>query len=631
VIFLRDVELRRGARALFSGANASFFRGQKIGVTGANGAGKSSLFALIAGELHCDSGELELQPGIVIAQVGQELPAGAQPAIEFVLDGDAELRALESRLEEAHGRGDGMQIAALHEELNRIGGYAAPARAAQLLSGLGFGQDELARPIDEFSGGWRVRLNLARALMCRSDLLLLDEPTNHLDLDAIVWLEGWLRDYPGAVLLVSHDREFLDNTVQTICQLSGGTLRLYQGNYSAFEEQRAQQLAQQQAAFQKQQREIAHMHAFVERFRAKATKARQAQSRLKALARLERIAPAHVDAPFEFAFRPAGSRPDPALVLEGADAGYGGAPVLRGVNLALRAGARVGLLGRNGAGKSTLVKVLAGELAPASGSRTEGKGIAIGYFSQRQLDRLRPEDSPLRHLQRLDPRVREQELRDFLGGFDFHGDMALAPIERFSGGERSRVALALIAWQRPNVLLLDEPTNHLDLEMRHALVRALQDYQGAMVLVSHDRSLLRAACDELYLVDGGTVGPFAGDLDDYARRLREGTDRAAPAVAGAALGRREKRRLEAQARERLSGRRAPLQAGLRLLEEELARLSGERQRLEKLIASPDMYADARREDLKRCLREQARVLADLARAEERWLELSEQLEGLEAQ
>jgi ATP-binding cassette subfamily F protein 3 len=631
VIFLRDVELRRGARTLFSGATASFFRGQKIGVTGANGAGKSSFFSLILGELHCDAGDIELQPGIVVAQVGQELPGGQQAAIELVLDGDAELRTLELRLERAQRLGDGVQIAALHDDLDRIGGYAARSRAAQLMSGLGFGQADLERPIDAFSGGWRVRLNLARALMCRSDLLLLDEPTNHLDLDAIVWLEGWLRGYPGTLMLVSHDRDFLDNTVQAVCHIDDGALRVYQGNYSAFERQRAEQLAQQQSAFEKQQREIAHMHAFVERFRAKATKARQAQSRLKALARLERIAPAHVDSPFDFGFRRAASQPDPAIVIDQADAGYGAAPVLRAVKFTLRAGARVGLLGRNGAGKSTLVKLLAGELAPLRGSRIEGKGLAIGYFAQRQLDQLRLDDSPLAHLQRLDPFIREQELRDFLGGFDFRGDMALAPVERFSGGEKSRLVLALIAWQRPNVLLLDEPTNHLDLEMRHALVRALQEFDGAMVLVSHDRSLLRAACDELYLVEDGAVAAFPGDLDDYTRHLQGPAGQPAQASGGLATNRKAQRRLEAQERERLAARRRPLEAQLRALESEVTRLAADRQRLEKLIASPDMYAEPRKEDLKRCLLEQARVKAQLGDAEQRWLELSERLEALQAQ
>ncbi len=628
MIFLRDVELRRGVRTLFSGAAATFFRGQKVGVTGANGVGKSSLFALITGELHADSGDVEVQPGIVTAQVGQELPTGAHRAIDFVLQGDAELGVLESRLEEAQRRSDGVQIAVLHDELNRIGGYAARARASQLMRGLGFQQDDLLRPVDEFSGGWQVRLSLARSLMCRSDLLLLDEPTNHLDLDAIVWLEGWLRDYAGALLLISHDRDFLDNTVKTICHIDSGALQVYQGNYSAFERQRSQQLAQQQSAFDRQQREIARMHSFVERFRAKATKARQAQSRIKALARLERVAPAHVDAPFEFVFRPAAAYPDPAIVIEGADAGYGASPVLGEVKFTLRSGARIGLLGRNGAGKSTLVKLLAGELLPTKGVRVGAKGLALGYFAQRQLDQLRAEDSPLAHLRRLDPLIREQELRDFLGGFDFRNDLALTPVARFSGGERSRLALALIAWQRPNVLLLDEPTNHLDLEMRHALLRALQEFEGAMVLVSHDRSLLRAACDELYLVDGGSVAEFAGDLDDYTRGLQVPSGDPVPESQAVPTGRKAQRRLDAQARAQLSARRRPLEVQLQALENELTRLADERNQLEKLIASPDIYADSRREDLKHCLLEQARVGILLSRAEERWLQLSEELQGL---
>ncbi|MGH8679090.1 MAG: ABC-F family ATP-binding cassette domain-containing protein, partial [Burkholderiales bacterium] len=487
MIFLRDVALRRGAKLLFEHAAASFFRAQKIGVTGANGAGKSSFFALLKGELHPDSGEIDLQPGLVMAEMAQELPSGGGAAIEFVLDGDAELRAVEHALADAQRCADGQRIAELHETLERIGGYGARARAARLLDGLGFTEPDLARPIDAFSGGWRVRLNLARALMCRSDVLLLDEPTNHLDLDAVIWLEQWLRGYPGMLLLISHDRDFLDNTVGTICHLEGGQLATYAGNYSALERQRAAVLAQQQFTFQKQQREIARMRAFVDRFRAKATKARQAQSRLNALARMDQIAPAHVDAPFEFTFRTALAYPDPALVIEDAAVGYHRRAVLEAVRLTLRAGSRVGLFGPNGAGKSTLVKLLAGELAPLSGRRSEGKGLAIGYFAQRQLDQLRADETPLAHLSRIDPHTREQALRDFLGGFEFRGDAALATVRSFSGGEISRLALALIAWQRPNVLLLDEPTNSLDIEMRHALTRALQDYEGAMVLVSHDR------------------------------------------------------------------------------------------------------------------------------------------------
>jgi ATP-binding cassette subfamily F protein 3 len=463
--------------------------------------------------------------------------------------------------------------------------------------------------------------------MARSDLLLLDEPTNHLDLDAIIWLEGWLRAYSGTLLLISHDREFLDNTVDSICHLEARSLRLYSGNYSAFERQRAEMLSQQQAMFDKQQREIAHMREFVDRFRAKATKARQAQSRIKALAKFDEILPAHVNSPFEFAFRSAFVQADPALVLDDVSVGYDGHAVLSSVRLTLRAGARIGLLGRNGAGKSTLIKLLAGELAPISGTRTAGKDLAIGYFEQRQLDQLREEDSPLQHLTRLDPAVREQELRSFLGGFDFRGDDALAQVGRFSGGERSRLALALIAWQRPNVLLLDEPTNHLDIEMRHALTRALQEYVGAMVLVSHDRSLLRTACDQLYLVERGTVREFDGDLESYRQLLSAPSAGEAPKLPSN-RSRREQRRVEAETRAASSARRRPIESQVRRLEKEIEELSLEKERLENLIASPDMYDDLRKEELRQFQFEQARVGERLGLAEERWLELSAQLEKL---
>jgi ATP-binding cassette, subfamily F, member 3 len=631
MILLRDLQLRRGIKVLFEQASLTFNRGQKIGVTGANGTGKSSLFALLLGELHQDAGEFEIQPGLVVAHVAQESPSTGEPAIEYVLDGDAELRQLEQALVDAEARHEGTRIAELHEDLQRIGGYSARARAAQLMHGLGFDDEEVVRPVAEFSGGWRVRLNLARALMCRSDVLLLDEPTNHLDLDAIVWLEQWLTGYPGTLLMISHDRDFLDAVVDAICHIENQRLRLYTGNYSAFEVQRAAQLAQQQATFLKQQREIAHLQSFIDRFKAKATKARQAQSRMKALARMEKIAAAHVDTPFEFAFRPAAVQPDPALVLDGVDAGYGARTVLADVRLTLRAGSRVGLLGRNGAGKSTMMKLLAGELAPLAGERVEGKGLAIGYFAQHQLEQLRPEHSALWHLTRLSPKVREQEFRDFLGGFNFHGDQATAAIGPMSGGEKSRVALALIVWQRPNLLLLDEPTNHLDLEMRHALTLGLQDYDGSLVLVSHDRSLLRATADEFWLVEGGRVEPFDGDLEDYARRLRAGDAAgvAAPAPAST-VSRKEQKRQEAEERNRRFARRKDLEARLRAAEKDVEKLSAGRKILENRLAAPDLYGEDRKEDLKRCLREQADVTAKLQKAEEQWLILSAELEALTA-
>ncbi len=627
MIHLLDVTLRRGAKCLFEHASVNVYRGQKIGVTGANGSGKSSLFALVRGTLHADSGEVALQPGLVVGEVAQDLPSGAVAAIEHVIDGDQELRSVEAQLNKAEATADAARLGELHDRMAAIDGYAGRARAARLMSGLGFAATDLERPINAFSGGWRVRLNLARALMCRSDLLLLDEPTNHLDLDAIVWLENWLRAYAGTLLLISHDREFLDNTVDNICHIENQTLRTYTGNYSAFERQRAQLLSQQAAMFDKQQREISRIRAFVDRFRAKATKARQAQSRIKLLAKYDDIVPAHVSSPFNFEFRPAAAHPDPALVLEKVTAGYAGEAVLSSVQLELRASARIGLLGRNGAGKSTLVKLLAGDLEPIRGTRTEGKTLRIGYFQQGQLEQLRPEDSPLQHLARLDPAVREQELRDFLGSFDFRGDDALAPVGRFSGGERSRLVLALIAWQRPNVLLLDEPTNHLDIEMRHALIRALQEYDGAMVLVSHDRSLLRASCDQLFLVEGGAVREFDDDLEGYTRLLAASKSEGLQ-QAGSTVSRREQRRIEAEARAGISARRKPLETRLRRLEQKIDEWTRQKERLENLIASPDIYETAQKEQLREYLREQARVSKELDRAEENWLALTAQLDGL---
>jgi ATP-binding cassette subfamily F protein 3 len=627
MIVLRALQLRRGVKVLFEDASLTFNHGQKIGVTGANGSGKSSLFALLLGELHQDAGDLDIQPGLVVAHVAQETPSTDQLAIEYVLDGDAELRQLERDLAAAEEAHNGTRIAELHEDLHRVGGYAARARAAQLMHGLGFVDAEIERPVEQFSGGWRVRLNLARALMCRSDLLLLDEPTNHLDLDAIVWLEQWLSGYPGTLLMISHDREFLDTVANAICHIENQRVRLYAGNYSAFETQRAMQLSQQQATFVKQQREIAHLQSFVDRFKAQATKARQAQSRIKALARMEKIAAAHVDTPFEFAFRKPAVQSDPMLDLTGVEAGYGDVAVLRGIRMTLRPGSRLGLLGRNGAGKSTMMKLLAGVLAPLAGQRVEGKGLQIGYFAQHQLEQLRPDESALWHLTRLSPKTREQDLRDFIGGFNFHGDQATDPVGPMSGGEKSRLALALIVWQRPNLLLLDEPTNHLDLEMRHALTLGLQDYEGALVLVSHDRSLLRATADELWLVDDGKVTEFDGDLEDYAKRLRA-KEQGQVTSAEPAVSRKEQKRQEAEERNRRFAQRKPLEARVKSAEKEIEVLGAEKLRLEKMIAAPDMYGEARKDDLKRCLLEQAQILKKLQGAEERWLALSAELETL---
>ncbi|HEY7759205.1 MAG TPA: ATP-binding cassette domain-containing protein [Burkholderiales bacterium] len=651
----QDVQLRRGTRVLFEHATFTIYRGEKVGITGANGTGKSSLLALLRGELHTESGEVELQPGLRIAHVAQETPACDAAALEYVLDGDRELRRIERALDDAAAEhtgdagqhiehsGHAERLAQLHADYAQHGGYTARARAAQILNGLGFRETDLERPVARFSGGWRMRLNLAQALLCPSDVLLLDEPTNHLDLDAVYWLEDWLRRYPGTVLLISHDREFLDATVSAVCHLDGRGLKLYQGDYSAFERQRAAQLATQQATYDKQQRRIAHLKSFVERFRAKATKARQAQSRLKTLARMEVVAAAQAATPFTFGFREPLPASNPLLSLEHARAGYGANVVLKDVDLVLTAGARVGLLGANGAGKSTLVKLLAGELAVLHGQRTQGKGLAIGYFAQHQLEQLRAEESPLQHLIRLDRIVassvsgaaaREQDLRDFLGGFDFRGDAVHAPVGRFSGGERARLTLALLIWQRPNLLLLDEPTNHLDLDMREALTLALQEYAGAMVLVSHDRHLLRATTDTLLLVAGGTVQPFDGDLDDYREWLAERRREQAPAEArsgedrSATPSRREQRRLEAEARTRMAARRRPLERELAAVEQELALLAAEKRRLESLLADPHLYRAENREALKTCLTDQAHVKGQLDRAEARWLRLQSDLEDL---
>jgi ATP-binding cassette subfamily F protein 3 len=625
VITLRKVTLRRAAKLLLETADLALSPGERVGVVGPNGCGKSSLFALLRDELHPDAGDLELPPGWTIAHVAQETTALARPAIEFVIDGDERLRRAEDELGAAERAGEGERIAAAHEAYAHVDGYSARARAAALLDGLGFAPADLERGVAEFSGGWRMRLNLARALMCPSDLLLLDEPTNHLDLDAIVWLESWLAGYGGTLLLVSHDREFLDATATTIVSFEARRLRRYSGNYSAFEAQRAARLANEQALYVRQRREVARLEAFIDRFRAKATKARQAQSRLKALARMELIAPAHVDSPFDFHFRDFPGSPDPVLVLDDASCGYDGTAVLSGVGLTIQAGARIGLLGRNGAGKTTLIKLAAGQLAPLGGERREGKGLRIGYFAQHTLEVLRPDETPLQHLQRLDPQAREQSLRDFLGTFDFSGDMAVAPVAGLSGGERARLALALVVWQRPNLLLLDEPTNHLDLELREAVALALQEYEGAMVLVSHDRHLLRTATDLLVLVADGRVSPFDGDLEDYRDWLaaRRSADRPKP---GAANSRREQKRAEAAARQARSRTRKPLENRLRALDREIERLTQEKTALEARLASEAFYAQGDQDEVTAALREQVRLATLLEQAEGEWLQLQSELE-----
>jgi ATP-binding cassette subfamily F protein 3 len=627
VIAFRKVALRRGAKLLLDAVDATIPTGERVGLVGPNGCGKSSLFALIRDEVHADAGEVEIPLGWVIAHVAQEAFGLERSGIEFVMDGDAELRRVEAALAAAEAGGDADGLAAAHDAYAHIEGYAARARAAALLDGLGFAQDDFGRRVGEFSGGWRMRLNLARTLMCRSDLLLLDEPTNHLDLDAVVWLEGWLAAYRGTLIVVSHDREFLDAVAGTILHIDGRRLRRYTGNYSAFEAQRAAQLANEQAMYARQQREVARLERFVDRFRAKATKARQAQSRIKALERMELIAPAHVDSPFSFHFREFPGSPDPVLVLEDAAVGYEGRPVLAGVTLTVQAGARIGLLGRNGAGKTTLVKLLAGKLPALVGERREGRNLRVGYFAQHTLEILRPDESPLAQLARIDPRAREQTLRDYLGGFDFSGDMATAPVAGFSGGEKARLALALIVWQQPNLLLLDEPTNHLDLDMREALALALQEFEGAMVLVSHDRHLLRTATDSLMLVADGRLAAFDGDLEDYRAWLdaRRAGDK--PRSTAGSL-RREQRRAEAEARQALARSRRPLEKRLAAVEADIARFEREKSQLEAKLASASFYQSGDQDEVAAALREQAKVASALEKAEAEWLDLQARLEEI---
>ena len=626
-----DVTLRRGPRVLFSGTTFGLFRGEKVGITGENGSGKSSLLSLVRGELQPDTGTFEMPSNLAIAHVSQEIEPVETAAIEFVLDGDTALRALERSIAEAQARDQGLKLGDLYAQYAAAGGYDARSRAGRLLHGLGFGTADESRPVRAFSGGWRVRLNLAQALMCRSDLLLLDEPTNHLDLDAILWLESWLLEYPGTLLVIAHDREFLDRIVNRIVNLEHGRARAYRGNYSSFEEQRAAELAEQSALYVRQQREIRHMESFVERFRAKASKARQAQSRLKALERMQRIAPAHVDSPFAFSFAQPDKLPRPLLTLERQSAGYEGKPVLKNVTLTLTPGDRLALLGRNGAGKSTCMKLLAGELEGLSGRRTEARDLRIGYFAQHQLEQLRAEDSPLSNLRGAGAEraaaATEQELRDFLAAFGFRGDRVFEPVAPFSGGEKARLMLALIAYRRPNLLLLDEPTNHLDLEMRQALSVALQDYEGAVVLVSHDRHLLRTVADRFQIVQDGHVTPFDGDLEDYAKWLSEReSDSAAGAAAEPATGAataKQRRREEAERRNRLT----PLKARVAKCDAELARLAEETRVIQATLAEPALYEDESKDRLRELLAKQALVARATEEAEAQWLAASEELEA----
>ena len=630
-----ELSLRRGVRELLHDVSCTIHAGQKVGVTGANGVGKSSLFALIRSELQPDAGQFSLPPGTIIAHVAQETPAVERSAIDYAMDGDIELRRIEAEIEKATQANDVNALAHLYHDMETIHGYTAASRAGKLLHGLGFSSAQEQTLVSSFSGGWRMRLNLARALMCRSDLLLLDEPTNHLDLDAVIWLEDWLRAYSGTLLLISHDRDFLDRVCTHIAHIEQCKMSLHTGNYSAFEVRRAEQLACQQASYEKQQREVKHMQQFVERFRAKATKARQAQSRIKALERMTLISQAHVDSPFNFHFRRPEVLPHQLVELERASVGYGDNLILDGINLKIVEGDRIGLLGSNGAGKSTLIKLLAGELAMQSGKRKEAKDINIGYFAQHQLEQLDSEASPLLHLQRLDKKATEKDLRNYLGGFAFMGDMATDPVGPLSGGEKARLVLAMIVYQRPNLLLLYEQTNHLDLEMRYALTTALQEFEGAMIIVSHDRHLLRTVSDSLLLVAEGKVRPFDGDLEEYRQWVKKQNQQrnsvdlqtAKTTGAGGSTGEATKKELRQDAADKRK-QLQPQRNKVKKLEQQMEKLGEEKAQLEQQLADNSLYSEDSKNRLKLLLEQQTAVTQQLQDVEEQWLDASEVLEGL---
>ncbi len=644
MISLKNVSLRRGTKVLLEDASITLNPGEKVGLIGRNGAGKSSLFALLNGGLLEDSGEFSMPAHWRMAQVAQHMPETDQPAAAFVLDGDTRLAELATQLQQAQASGEGMRIAQLHADLQDAGQHDALPRAEALILGLGFTPEQLDRPVNSFSGGWRMRLQLARALMCPSDLLLLDEPTNHLDLDALVWLEAWLQRYSGTMIVISHDREFLDAVTRVTLQIEHARLTRYGGNYSAFETLRAQQLELQQAAYAKQQDRIAHLQKFIDRFKAKATKAKQAQSRVKALERMEKIAPVLASAEFTFAFREPENLPNPMLAITDAAFGYrsegGNTTILHGVSRSVLAGQRIGILGANGQGKSTLVKTIARTMAPLAGTLTEGKGLNIGYFAQQELDVLRTQENPLEHMVRLARELgqhnteaaREQELRNFLGSFNFSGDMVQQSVGTMSGGEKARLVLAMVVWQKPNLLLLDEPTNHLDLATREALAMALNEFEGTVMLVSHDRALLRSVCDEFWLVGRGKVQPFDGDLDDYQRYLLEESRRLrelarnqsqgdssvsqAPRLSGA-----EQRKQEAARRQQLATQTRPLKKELEKIEHRMSTIEPQKADLEQRLSGTLLPAE---------IAEAGRTLKalgeELEQLEERWLELSEQLQ-----
>ncbi|MDY0963911.1 ATP-binding cassette domain-containing protein [Massilia sp. CFBP9026] len=666
MIRIQNVSLMRGTKPLLVDADLTLNPGDKIGLIGANGAGKSSLFGMLRNELHPDQGQIDFPAKWRMAYVAQETPPLERAALDYAIDGDVGLRKLQAELEELESHPDadahGMRLGELHGMLADADAYTVQSRGEQLLLGLGFSLAQMNQPVASFSGGWRMRLNLAQALMCPSDLLLLDEPTNHLDLDAIIWLEDWLKRYPGTLIIISHDRDFLDEIVNVIVHIDDRKLKRYGGNYSSFERQRAAQMVLQASAIEKQNRQRAHLESFINRFKAQATKARQAQSRIKALSRMEELAPLRAAAEFSFEFREPLAAPNPLLVLDGVDAGYplldehgdkvGAKTIVNHIDFSLTIGQRIGLLGVNGAGKSTLIKTVAGELKPLTGEATIGKGLSIGYFAQHQVEMLRHDESPLWHLAKIAPTVREQELRNFLGSFNFPGEMVTSPIKPFSGGEKARLALALIVWQRPNLLLLDEPTNHLDLETREALTMALAQFEGTLVVVSHDRHLLRATTDQFIIVADGRLQPFDGDLDDYKdwlfkTKLGKGGDALpgqaakaaqpaakasapAPVVTVSPAERKEQKRVEAEERQRMAAQRKPLENRVKRIDEQMAKLSAKKATIDAELLDPAIYEAENKDRLKTLVADQAFAVRDLEALEVEWLELQEQLEALTA-
>ncbi|MFA0079116.1 ABC transporter ATP-binding protein [Vibrio artabrorum] len=634
MITFSDIQLLRGGKPLLDQASATFHPGDKIGLVGKNGCGKSTLFALIKDELSIDAGSFSKPTHWEMAWVAQETPALERTAIEYVIDGDREYRGLEDQLEKAEQADQGTLVAEIHGKIETIGGYSIKARAAELLDGLGFSQEQMTWNLTQFSGGWRMRLNLAQALLCRSDLLLLDEPTNHLDLDAVMWLERWLQSYPGTLVLISHDRDFLDPIVNRIVHVENQQLNEYTGNYSSFETQRAQKLILQQAMYQKQQKQMSHMQSYIDRFRYKASKARQAQSRIKALEKMEQVLPAQFDNPFSFQFREPDALPNPIMMMDEVSAGYDDNLILEKIRLNLVPGSRIGLLGRNGAGKSTLIKLLSGELKQQGGELSYSQGVKMGYFAQHQLETLHPEETPLQHMMQIAPKHTEQQLRDYLGSFGFQGEKALDKVAPFSGGEKARLVLALLVWQKPNLLLLDEPTNHLDLDMRQALTFALQTFEGAMVIVSHDRYLLRATTDDLYLVHDRQVAPFDGDLSDYYKWLteqqkveRKEAQALAPAKdnTNSAASKKEQKRKEAEFRKLT----APLRKKLTQFEKQMDKLTQALKEAEQELSDTSLYEAENKAKLNKVLALQASSKSQLEDVEMDWMSTQEELEQME--